>query len=176
MGRGEDLGAGAGLAQTLDDAVQCVRVQAVIDLFDAGQLRRVGVMQHGQQCQRTDGAEGRRSERRGAAQSLFLDLDRYAGAAAADRYEPQCGEPRCDIAQIIDQRLEHVRIGFCQPCDIGGEICRIGGQMDGLSRDYVMRLAGPGDIGLEDTKRLQQDRQLVDLLGPVLFTQTAQCR
>lgn len=116
-------------------------------------------MQHGQQRQRPDGAEGRRGERCGAAQSLLLELDRYAGAAAAEGHEPKCGEPRCDITEVIDQCLEYVWFGFREPCDIGGEIRGIGGQMDWLSGDHSMRQAGLGDIGLKDAKRLQQERQ-----------------
>jgi len=75
VGRDEELGALGGPAEALDEAVEDVRVEAGVDLLDAGERRRTFVVQEGEESERADGPMRSLPQTGVTAQALFLDED-----------------------------------------------------------------------------------------------------
>lgn len=72
MGGDDELCAGACLPKTVHDQLQGLRVQAVVDLLDAGQSRWVGIVEEREEAEQTNGSERRVLQGGGAPQALFV--------------------------------------------------------------------------------------------------------
>lgn len=86
--RGDDeLREGAGLAQSIDDQVQGLRVQAMVDLLDTGERRGRGIIEQSQEAEEPYSSAGGVGQRSGPAQAAFHQLDSHLSGTTTDRRE-----------------------------------------------------------------------------------------
>ena len=109
MRRRDDLGPPGRLPHPIHKNVQGIGMQAVVDLLDDGEIRRIRVVESGEEREHAHRAEGGVGELDRPAQSILVELrDNHVGVPSTS-LETDGVETRQALPQITNEFPEDVR-------------------------------------------------------------------
>lgn len=171
MGGGKDLGPLGGGAQPVDQEVQSVGVQAVVDLLDRDERRRIRFVQCGQQGQKPHGAERCVCELDRLPDASLDELNGHRASSTAHGHELNVGQARRAMGDVANQRPPSVPITQPDAVEGVGKIARILDEGRPVGAGWK---PSHGDVGFEYSDPGQELGELPDALTTLVVRQLGQ--